>query len=200
MSEAGDRKAETRRKVLKVASKAIRAQGPDAVGVAAVMREAGLTHGGFYAHFRSKDELVSEALRDLFGGGEDNFRRIVGPRTGRAALERFVDVYVSRAHRDGPEQGCPMAVMAAEVARQPEPVREAFQDGYRRLIARLAERLPPTAAPSPEALARSLLAEMAGAVALSRATPDREESDRILATSRAAVKARLPHTEDWTPA
>lgn len=187
------RKAATRSRVLKAAGEALRAQGPERLGVAAVMREAGLTHGGFYAHFASKDALVAEALRAGFDGGA-RFRDIVGARTGRAALERFIDAYVSPRHRDAPEHGCPLAVTAAEVARQAAPVRDAFAEGYAALSGRIAGLLPPQVSPSPEGLARSLLAEMAGAVALARAVGDRAESDRILAASREALKARLPLT------
>ncbi len=186
-----DRKAETRRRVLRAASAAIREKGPEGVGVAAVMKEAGLTHGGFYAHFASKDALTAAAVEDMLLSGRDRFGKVTADLAGPAALAAFVDTYVSAQHRDAPRYGCPLALLASDIARQPGAVREVFDAGYRRLVARIAAELPATARPSPELLARSALAEMAGAVALSRAVADTAESDALLAVTREAVKARL---------
>ena len=192
MTEARtDRKAETRRRVVRAASAAIREKGPEAVGVAAIMKEVGLTHGGFYAHFPSKDALTAAAVDDMLAGGRGRFEQVTAGLDGAEALGAFVDAYVSAIHRDAPRHGCPLALLASDIARQPAPVREAFDAGYRRLVARIAERLPADARPSPQLLARSALAEMAGAVALSRAVADPAESDALLAVTRDAVKARL---------
>ncbi len=186
-----DRKADTRRRVVKAAAAAIRERGPEAVGVAAVMKDVGLTHGGFYAHFASKDELTAAAVDDMLSGGRGRFETITAGLSGPAALGAFVDNYVSARHRDGPRHGCPLALLASDIARQPAAVREVFDAGYRRLVARIASHLPADVRPSPELAARSALAEMAGAVALSRAVADPAESDALLAVTREAVKARL---------
>ena len=186
-----DRKADTRRRVVRAAAAAIREHGPEAVGVAAVMKEVGLTHGGFYAHFPSKDALTAAAVEDMLASGRGRFETVTAGLSGAAALEAFIDAYVSARHRDGPRHGCPLALLASDIARQPVAVREAFDAGYRRLVRRIADCLDADARPSPEILARSALAEMAGAVALSRAVVDIAESDALLAVTREAVKARL---------
>ena len=187
--------AETRRRVVAAAAAAIRAHGPDRVGVAAVMRQAGLTHGGFYAHFPCKDALVAAAVEHMLDGGDARFAGLVRGRRGRAALQAVVEAYVSPRHRDRPQHGCPFALLAPDVARQPEPVRRAFAQGLERFVARLCSHLPDTAHPSREAFARALLCEMAGAVALARALPDRDASDAFLAGARAALDARLDTLE-----
>src|SRR5258708_17692302 len=94
-------KTETRRKVLKAAARAIRAEGPERVGVAAVMAEAGLTHGGFYAHFASKDDLVGEAIVQMFVEAQGKFASTVRGRPPREALAAYIGFYLSRSHRDG---------------------------------------------------------------------------------------------------
>lgn len=189
------RKAETkgeatRRAILAVAARIIRERGPERIGVAEVMREAGLTHGGFYAHFASRDALVAEAIRSMFEGGRQKFMTRVGAKTGAEALKTWIDSYVSRDHRDNPGGGCAMAALVSDVARLEPAARAAFDEGIRGIAGRLSTHLPIGA---DEQTVHSLMAEMAGAVALARAISDPQLSDRILKTSRAALKARIDH-------
>jgi len=184
-------KGETRRRVVKAAAGAVRARGPDRVGVAEVMAEAGLTHGGFYAHFPSKDALLGAAVGEAF----EQSRRALG-RIGQGAanaerLGALVDNYVSAQHRDFPAHGCPIALLASDIPRQAEPARRAFDAGVRTLIAQLTEWLEIGPPETREALAGSLVAEMSGAVALSRAVSDPALSDRLLAESRLRLKQRM---------
>jgi len=178
----------TRRAILATAARLIRERGPERVGVAEVMREAGLTHGGFYAHFASRDALVAEAIRSMFDGGRQKFLARIGGKTGPDALKTWIDSYVSREHRDNPGGGCAMAALVSDMPRLDPAARAAFDDGIRGIAGRLQAHLP---AGMDELAVSSLMAEMAGAVALSRAVGDPQLSDRILKTSRAALKARI---------
>src|SRR5262245_32338766 len=110
-----EHKQKTRERVLKVAARAIRAQGPHKVGVAAVMAKAGLTHGGFYAHFDSKDALVAAAIGQMFEEGSLRFVSETEGRTPRAALAAYIDFYLSDAHRDARRSGCPLPFLSADL-------------------------------------------------------------------------------------
>ncbi len=187
-----EHKQRTRERVLEEAAKAIRAEGPHKVAVAEVMSRAGLTHGGFYAHFASKDEFIAEAVGQMFK--EAGARRLREMGEGRApaeALEAYVDFYLSRAHRDSRTSGCPLPFLAADAPRLPEAVRTRFNLGAAGLIEVVAKLLTEMGRPEPQDLASSVIAEAVGAVALSRAEPDPERADAILDRSRASVKRRL---------
>jgi TetR/AcrR family transcriptional repressor of nem operon len=178
-------KEETRRKVVRAAAAAVRAKGPDGVGVAEIMAEAGLTHGGFYAHFPSKDALVAAAIEEAFAASSRRFARMVEGMGAAQALTAFIDAYVSQAHRANPAGGCPIAALSSDLPRQGRPVREAYEGGVRRLIDRLAGWLPQDR----RHLASSLLAEMAGAVSLSRAMSD-DGAEVLLSEARHSLKTR----------
>lgn len=180
-------KQETRTRVLRAAATAVRARGPEGVSVAEIMAEAGLTHGGFYAHFPSKEALVAAAVESAFAESARRFARMTDGLTHEAALGLFVDAYVSMEHRARPERGCPIASLSSDLPRQALPVRAAYEGGVRRLIARIADWLPEERA----ALAPSLVAEMAGAVALSRAMSDEADAARLLDDARTSLKARM---------
>jgi TetR/AcrR family transcriptional repressor of nem operon len=183
-------KQETRKRVVQAAAGAVRAKGPDGVGVAEIMAEAGLTHGGFYAHFPNKEALVAAAVEEAFGQSRRRFGRITEGMAPAEALETFVDAYVSGEHRANPQRGCPIATLSSDMPRQGEPVRAAFDAGVNGLIARLAGWLPEGSPAEREGLATSLLAEMAGAVALARSVSDPTLSDRLLEECRGRIKQR----------
>lgn len=185
-----NRKEETRRKVVEAAAAAVRAKGPDGVGVAEVMAQAGLTHGGFYAHFPSKEALVAAAVDEAFGASARRFMKLTEGLPPAEALAVFVDNYVTAVHRATPERGCPVAMLSSDLPRQGALVREAYERGVRRLIGRIADWLPEGEGDR-EALATSLVAEMAGAVSLSRAISNDEDADRLLADARARIKTRM---------
>jgi TetR/AcrR family transcriptional repressor of nem operon len=191
MRYADDHKEQTRAKVLQAAARAIREEGPDRVGVAQVMAEAGLTHGGFYAHFRSKDELVTEAIRQMFRDASGRFAETTGDKAPAAALTAYINFYLSRSHRDGRSIGCPLPSLSADLARLPAPAQTVFGQGVERLTRNIAEKLEALGADEPKLLAASALAEMVGAVSLARAVEDEAQSDAILKASRAALRARL---------
>ena len=180
-------KEETRRKVVRAAATAVRAKGPEGVGVAEIMAEAGLTHGGFYAHFPNKEALVVAAIEEAFGQSARRFARMLDGMDGAQSLSAFVDAYVSPAHRDNPAGGCPIATLSSDLPRQGPPVREAYERGVRALIGRLEGWLPEDR----RHLAPSLLAEMAGAVSLSRAISDDADAATLLADARSSLKTRM---------
>jgi TetR/AcrR family transcriptional regulator, transcriptional repressor for nem operon len=196
MRYADTHKDETHAKLVKIAGRALREKGPDGLAVADVMREAGLTHGGFYAHFKSKEALIVEALEGVFAGSKRRFQRAVEGMPPRHALATYVDFYVSPRHRDDRVNGCPLTALNSDLPRQSKAVRKAFDGGLRGLVAGI-ERLIKEAGieGDAEALAASVTSAMAGAVAISRAVSDRVLSDQMLATARESIKARLGVTD-----
>jgi len=181
----------TRRKVLREAAAAIRRHGPVGVGVADLMARAGLTHGGFYAHFKSKDELVAEAISAMFDERYRGFRSYVEGKEPARGLAMFVDRYLSTTHRDGIQSGCPLPSLSSDVARLPLATRRRFAAGAERLTQGIANVLRELGKTDPRDLAASMLAEMVGALALSRAVADPDLSGQILTSSRKAIKRRI---------
>jgi len=184
-------KQETRGRVLKAAARAIRAEGPHRMGVAGVMAEAGLTHGGFYAHFTSKDDLVAATIGQMFAEGRQRVEQATQPLGPREALTLYVDFYLSPAHRDTRSGGCPLPFLAADAPRLSEAARARYARGVAGLTRMLADKLTAMGGVETEAQASSMLAEMVGALSLARAVPDPEASDLILERSRRALKARF---------
>ena len=191
MRYADTHKRETRRRVLRAAAAALRVHGPVGFSVAEIMAEAGLTHGGFYAHFASKEALIVSAIDQAFGEtGARHARRAAG-RTAPEALAGFVDAYLSPRHRDDPSRGCPIAALANDMPRQGAPVRAAYDRGVAAMLSRLERWMPEVEPQDRRGLAASVLAEVVGALTLSRAIEAPETADRLLAESRRRVKARL---------
>lgn len=186
-----EHKARTRARILKEAAKAIRSEGPQRIRVAGVMSRAGLTHGGFYAHFSSKDNLVAEAITQMFQDSAASFDRVVTGRSPADALSAFIDYYLSSSHRDARDTGCPLAALATDLPRLKTTARTRFADGVTRLTTMLASWFEAHGSPDPGAEAASTLAELVGAIGLARAVPSREQSNAILANSRMMLKRRL---------
>lgn len=184
-------KQQTRQRVLRAAAKAIRSEGAHRVGVAGVMREAGLTHGGFYAHFDSKDALVVAAIEQMFEESLEHWERETRSRGDAEGLAAYIDLYLSEKHRDRPGTGCPIAALACELPRLDVAAREAFAAGSRRLTQALSQPLSRLGHDDAPALAASVLAEMVGALALARCESDRVRSNAQLAASRNALHRRL---------
>ncbi|MFT4196607.1 MAG: TetR/AcrR family transcriptional regulator [Pseudoxanthomonas sp.] len=187
----GEHKQQTRAKVLDAAARAIRIAGPDRVGVAGVMAEAGLTHGGFYAHFASKDELVVAAIERMFEQARAHFARETDGKAPADALRAYIDFYLSKRHRDMREIGCPMPALASDLPRLGDDARAVYAAGVRSLVARLRDLLAQLGHADAEAEARSAVAELIGALSISRVEPDPRRSDAVLAHSRTALKRRF---------
>ncbi len=186
-----EHKERTRQRVLSEAAAAIRAVGPHGIGVAGVMAKAGLTHGAFYAHFESKDDLVAQAISQMFDESRQRFVAKTDNSDPAVALRQFIDSYLSTRHRDAPESGCPLPSLAGELARLPPTAKLRVAKGLDRLTDGMAKRIKELGHANAATLAGSMIAEMVGAVALARAVDSQADSDRILATSRESVKARI---------
>jgi len=186
-----EHKARTRAKVVKEAAATIRAVGPDGIGVAGLMAKVGLTHGGFYAHFKSKEDLVAEAVSQMFDDSRAMFETRTEGRAPADGLASYIDFYLSEQHRDQTERGCPLPRLSNELARLPGPARDRFAAGAAGLTSRIAQLLEKLGTPDAEQAAASMVSEMVGALALARAVPDREQSGRILEASRDGLKRRL---------
>jgi len=152
------------------------------------MKAAGLTQGGFYAHFRDKDELLAETLVQ---SSEDvaKFLPSAGP-TSPKAFAVWVDRYLSEEHRDHPEAGCPLPTLGGEVPRQPKAVREAFNQSLDDYIAAVARILPEGSDAARKDVAIAVLASLAGGMLLARAVEDPTLSARVLRVVRSAVKTQ----------
>jgi TetR/AcrR family transcriptional repressor of nem operon len=185
-----EHKQKTREKVLDAAAEAIRAEGPHRLGVAGVMAKAGLTHGGFYAHFESKEDLVCQTIDHMFA--RSRLKKLdAQPDLGPAEkLVAFIDYYLSPAHRDA-AAGCALPALAADAQRLTPEVRAAYSRGMTGMTGRIAEHLRVLGHAEPEDLATSTVAEMVGGLMLARAEPDVTRSDRMLERSRHVLKQRL---------
>ncbi len=195
MRYAATHKDETRKALLIAAGRQLRALGPDRVAVAAVMKSAGLTHGGFYAHFKSKDSLLAEALVAIFGASKRRMMRMLEGLPPKHALATYIDFYVAPRHRDDPAHGCPITALSSDMPRQSKKFRATFETGVTSLSAHLAKLMAEAGIAHADKLAPSILAAMAGAVALARTISDATLSDELLASTRAGIKARLGLTE-----
>jgi TetR/AcrR family transcriptional repressor of nem operon len=191
MRYSDSHKEETRQKVLKAASRALREKGPDRLTVPEVMSAVGLTHGGFYAHFKSKDDLIAATIDSIFAFSRERTRKMVEGMPAAHALATFIDFYVSASHRDVPSRGCPLVMLSSDMPRQKKKVREAFDAGAHSMQAFLAKYIAELDLPEPEQLAATVLSAMAGAVALARAVTDRTLSDDLLHAARVNIKQRL---------
>ena len=194
-SSAASRKQLTHDRILDTAAGVLRADGFSGVGVADIMKRAGLTHGGFYAHFDSREALLAEALARAGQDGGQRLRRSVetAPATGAAgAFHALVESYLSDRHLKSAATGCPVAALASEMPRQAGAVRAAAAERVEGLIALVKSTLPPASAEDAPAIA-SL---MVGALQLARTLGDNPRGRRHLAAARHSL---LEHYERKRP-
>jgi TetR/AcrR family transcriptional repressor of nem operon len=178
--------ARNRERIIEVAAKLFRERGFDGIGVADLMKCAGLTHGGFYGHFASKEDLMAQACARAVEGSLDTMNQLA-ERSGGNALSAIASAYLSTAHRDQPSEGCVIAALGAEAPRHGSPVRSAFTQGVRSALDMLARFLP---GPSPQAKRERALttyASMVGALVLARAVDDAELSEELLRSVLASI-------------
>jgi TetR/AcrR family transcriptional repressor of nem operon len=186
-----EHKKRTRQRVLTAAASAIRAHGPHKVTVAGVMSDAGLTHGGFYEHFDSKDDLVAETIREMFAGALARLESFVNDAAPQQALRGYITWYLSPEHRDARHMGCPLAALAGDLTRLGQLARQRATEGHGRVLSRLGDVLEGAGHADPETLALSVMAEMLGALASARALGEGPRSDAALEASRAHLLRRL---------
>ncbi len=185
-----EHKQKTREKVLSLAGEALRTDGPEKLGVAAIMAKAGLTHGGFYAHFASKDELIAETIGQFAAIARKRFDRETEGRSPAEGLGAYIDFYVSAKHRDSRGQGCPLPSLAGDMARMEPLSRAQFGAAIEGITALIGKLLKQIGHADPRGAARSIVAEAVGAVALSRAVEDQTQSNAILSAARKSLRQR----------
>jgi TetR/AcrR family transcriptional repressor of nem operon len=192
MGHSKAEKTDTHKRIVEIASKRFREDGLAGVGIAELMKEAGLTVGGFYKHFQSRNALVAEALASALGTWK---RRVkASSQTSPVTYEALVDDYLSEAHRDGPGAGCPVAALTGDIARSASQTRAIVTRQIRDDIALLAslihaanEREKKT---KESARSRAILAYCAlvGAIGVARAVSDEQLSREILKTVAVRLK------------
>ncbi len=173
-------KEEVRAVIVDAASRALRRDGLAGVSVPALMKEVGLTHGGFYGHFSSRDELLAAAV---LAGAEDTAKRSLGAE--ERGLQSVKDSYLSRSHVDDPAHGCVLAALGTEARSQSARVRHAFGEAARGFLRRLQRKVRPESdAQRVDDETLSLASRMVGAVILARLVEDERLAERILAAAR----------------
>lgn len=190
--EMGHSKAEkeaSHARIVHAAAAQIRRDGVDAVRVADLMRDAGLSHGGFYRHFGSREDLIDEAIDAALtdGSRQTDTGASLGPDS---ALTQIIDGYVSKAHRDNPQVGCAVAALPADVARCGSRARQAYSRQVRRYIDRLVGLIRRDQPDAKRDEAVLILSALVGAVSMSRAVDDADLSDEILARTANALHRR----------
>ncbi len=191
-------KEQTRKRVVDVASARLRAQGIEATGVAGLMADAGLTHGGFYAHFKSKDDLVREAITEAHARSRETWTKEVqaAKERGEDGLEVIVRRYLRTAHRDRPEAGCSIAALAQEVARNDLKTRDVMAHAADEIVAIIASELPSSlSGEKARETAYAIFGLLIGTLQLARVTTDKALSESILQSGQdAALRLARPGT------
>ena len=190
MRYSRDHKQATRKRIVEAAGRRFKQDGIDGAGVAAVMSDAGLTNGAFYAHFASKEDLVANVLADQLRAQRHSFD---AQAPDRAGLEAFIHSYLSPQHRDQYADGCPSAALLNEIARRPVATKQVFTDELMGVIDDTAARLDPTDAEAARTDALTIFGMMIGTLQLARALTDRDLSDQLLAR---AVETALKLLDD----
>ena len=181
----------TRERVLKAAAGAIRSEGADRVSVVGIMSEVGLTHGGFYSHFASREDLITAAIGQMFRECQERLRRETLARPPEEGLAAYIDFYLSPAHRDMVVIGCPLPFLSSEASHLAAGPRQRFASGVAGMLDVLTDLFRRLGRAEPEAEALSLLSELSGATALARAEPDPAVSAAILAQTKIMLRRRI---------
>ena len=176
--------AKTRERIVKAAGAEFRANGISEAALARVMAAAGLTHGGFYRHFASKDELVLEACSKTLLSLVASLELLSTGKPHERALALLVDHYVSRAHSDRPRTGCPLAALGSELARRDKRTRHAAMEGFLQLSRLIASHLETLPFRKRTERSMAIVSAMVGAVTLARIAPDSRISDAVLVATR----------------
>lgn len=184
-----EHKEETHKKVVEAASRRFRKDGIEATGVVDLMADVGLTHGGFYAHFSSKETLVKEAIAAASAKSRARLLREIDKAhaEGRDPLESIVRSYLTALHRDRPDRGCSVAALGSEIARHPRKTREAFTEGLEKTLDIIASTLPASVTTQRKDKAYAIFSTMIGALQLSRAVSDGAVSQSVIDAGIAAA-------------
>ena len=167
-----DHKQATRRRIVEAAGRRLKRDGIDGSGIAPLMADAGLTVGGFYAHFESKEDLVASVVAEQL--------REQGEKFSAQPVEQIVRDYLSVQHRDNAEGGCPSAALLDEIGRSADSTKRAYTDGLLAVIDDIAARLAPDDPQSARVKTLSVFTLMVGTLQVSRALADRRLADEVL--------------------
>ena len=168
MRYSKEHKLETHARIVKKASVRLREKGAHGIGVADLMKDAGLTHGGFYAHFDSREALVVEAFAYAMDRSMERWRQLSAQSAPEHRLSALVDHYLSPQHRDNPGHGCAVPALGAEIARESPKTRKAFAAKLDQMITMMAEQFTADDDRSPRQQAMAALATMMGTLVMAR--------------------------------
>ena len=175
-----------RERIIETAARLFRERGFDGIGVAELMKVAGLTHGGFYGHFSSKEDLMAQACEHALKRSLDALQH-AAEQGGENALSAVASTYLSATHRDHPADGCMFAALGAEAARHDSPVRSVFTQGVRSVVNTLTQLLPGDSIGRKRERALTIYASMVGAIVLARAVDDADLSEEVLKSVLASI-------------
>lgn len=184
MRYSREHKQETHDRIVRKASVRLREKGAHGIGVADLMKEAGLTHGGFYAHFDSREALVMEAFAYAMDRSMEHWRKLTDEATPEKRLALVAESYLSTLHRDNPGTGCSIPTLGAEIARESPKARKAFAGKLDEMIEQLADYIPNLPRKAARKQAIATLATMAGTMLLARIAGSSELSDEVLKAGR----------------
>ncbi len=189
----GSKKEQTRERILRAAARAIRKHGYEGVGVADVMKEAGLTHGGFYAHFASRDALLAAAVGQAGAESTENLNRAIAAAKPGEELMALVDTYLDDRHVAAPEHGlgCAIAAAGSEVPRQQADVRRAAARRIKDIIGLVERQFPEWGKAAAHEKAMGIAASMVGALILARAVDDAQLSKSIRKSARELIRGAV---------
>jgi TetR/AcrR family transcriptional repressor of nem operon len=190
MRYSREHKLETHARIVKKASVRLREKGAHGVGVADQMKDAGLTHGGFYAHFDSREALVVEAFTHAMDRSTERWRKLAEQTPPEKRLATIVGSYLTPVHRDDPGHGCAIPTLGAEIARESPRTRKAFAAKLEQMIDMLAAQVPNGSRKAARKQAMAVVATMMGTLVLARVAGNGEFSDEILGAGRDAVLGR----------
>jgi len=177
-------KQKTRLRIIKTAARRYRAEGISGVGIANLMADLGMTHGGFYAHFTDKENLVTEACSEAFSAQLRHWRKLLLQSPQQDALNTILSDYLSLQHRNHPDTGCFAAALAGEMARRDSRSRLAFTAGITQMLAQLTQV---TEHRQTNIKPEAILSLMVGSMVLARAVSDPTLSERLLNTAHETV-------------
>jgi AcrR family transcriptional regulator len=191
MNSTPTRKEITHDRIVKTAAGVIRRSGYDGMGVADIMKEAGLTHGGFYAHFDSRTQLLVEAVDRAAGDSFDSLRRVVGQGKPGEALNTLVDAYLSDEHVDHPEAGCTFSSLGTEMPRQAPEVRQVCGRRLKEMVDLVERQMPDWGEPGQHEKALGVLSCLVGAMVLARAAEDKRLSGALRKAAKTMIQQSI---------
>jgi TetR/AcrR family transcriptional regulator, transcriptional repressor for nem operon len=184
MRYSPEHKAKVHQKIVKDASRHVRAEGITGAAVSAVMRDSGLTHGGFYKHFESKDELLMESLSEAFQEVADRLAQAAERSRPETAWKAIVKTYLSMEYCDHVERGCPLPALASELARADNAMKPRIFEDLKKYRSRMLPFMPGRRSADKERAFFSIFSTMIGAIELARMMPESALREKVLASAR----------------